>query len=52
LLTLALDGGECSVSCTGHFTSQGKSHQYPLDRRLGGSTAGMDVMARRENPCP
>jgi hypothetical protein len=35
LLMLALDGGEWSASCHGHFTSQGRA-QYPLNRRLGG----------------
>jgi hypothetical protein len=34
-LTSALDGGEWSASCPGHFTP-GKEPQYPLDRRLVG----------------
>jgi len=35
-LTLAPDGDEWSASCPGHFPPQGKSHQYPLVRRLDG----------------
>jgi hypothetical protein len=36
-LTLALVVGEWSTSRPGFFTPQGKSPQYPSDRRLGGS---------------
>ena len=35
-LTLALDGGEWSISCSGRFIPLGKSHQYHLCRRMGG----------------
>jgi hypothetical protein len=35
-LTSALDEGKWSVSRRGRFTPQGKSHQYLLDRGLGG----------------
>jgi len=38
ILDSALDGGEWSASCPGHFTSPppGKNPWYPLDKRLGG----------------
>jgi hypothetical protein len=35
-LTSALAGGEWSDSRPCRFTPGGKSHRYPLDRRLGG----------------
>jgi hypothetical protein len=43
-LTLALDGGECSVSDLSHFTPVERDPQYPLDTRLGGpqSQSGHD----------
>jgi hypothetical protein len=51
-LTLALDGGELSASRPGRFTPQGKSPWYPLDRRLGGPRAILDVMVKRKIPSP
>jgi len=50
LLTLALVGGECSASRTGHFTPQWKSPRYTLYRILCGPRAGLDVVAKRKNP--
>jgi hypothetical protein len=53
-LTSALDVGELSVSCPGHFTLQGKSPWYPLDRRLGGpqSRSGRGGEEKNSQPPP
>jgi hypothetical protein len=32
--------------------TKGKSPWYPLDRRLGGSRASLDVVVRRKIPSP
>jgi hypothetical protein len=49
-ISLALDGGECSASCPGHFNPQGKSPQYPFERRLEGPRTALDAVAKRKNP--
>jgi hypothetical protein len=43
-LTLALFGGEWSVSHPCRFNPGEISPRYPLDRRLGGPEAGLDDM--------
>jgi len=49
-LTLALDGGELSASFPVCFT-QGKSPQYPLDRRLHGPHCWYGHVSEEKNPC-
>jgi hypothetical protein len=49
--TLALVGGERSASRPCCFTPQGKSSQYPLDRRLGGPKPVWPIW-RSENSLP
>jgi hypothetical protein len=34
ILSSAIVGGECSASCTGHFTTGERAARYPLGRRL------------------
>ena len=47
-LTSALDTGEWSTWHPGHFTS---SEEHLLKRRLGGSTAGLDILEKRKICC-
>jgi len=35
ILTLAFDGGECSVSCPGHFTPGELGPGYPTAQKAG-----------------
>jgi hypothetical protein len=53
VLTLVLDGGEWSASCPSPFTPGERGPHYPLDRRLGGPRAGLNVVAKRRifAPC-
>jgi hypothetical protein len=45
-LSSALDGGEWSASCPGHFTPRGNCRRYPLDGMLGGLRAGLDAVEK------
>jgi hypothetical protein len=47
-LTLALDGGELSISHSGRAQPHGKASWYPLDRRLGGTQSQSGLEARRK----
>jgi hypothetical protein len=47
--TSALGGGEWSASRHRCFTLR-EEPRYPLDRRLGGSRAGLDTVAKRKFP--
>jgi hypothetical protein len=50
-LISALVGGEWSASRLGHFTPQGKSPRWPLDRRLG-ALQSRSGRCRESNPQP
>jgi hypothetical protein len=51
-LTTALEGGEWSDSHPDRFTPGERAPRYPLDRRLGGSTASLDAVVKRRIPSP
>jgi hypothetical protein len=51
-LTSALDGGEWSTSHFRLLYPQGKSSQYPLDRRLGGPQSQSGQCQREKLPVP
>jgi hypothetical protein len=48
--TSALDGGEWSELHPGHALPQGKDHQQPLYRRLGGPQGRSGHSGYRKNP--
>jgi len=52
--SLALHGGERSVSCPGRFTAGEKRSWYPLDRKLGGplSQSGRGGEEKISQPLP
>jgi hypothetical protein len=50
-LTLALDGGEWSLSHSGHTNHWENNPWYWLDRRLGGPQSWSEHRGYRKNPC-
>jgi hypothetical protein len=50
--TSALDEGGWLALSAGRFTSEGKSPQYPLDRRLGGPQSRSGGGGKRKIPDP
>jgi hypothetical protein len=51
-LTSALDAGEWSATRRCSFTPQGRSPQYPLDRRLGGPRSRSGRRGEEKNLAP
>jgi len=46
-LNLALDGGDCSVSCSDRFLPEKRSLGKNLDRRVVCHVVGLDVVAKK-----
>jgi hypothetical protein len=44
-----LDGGQWSASRPGRFNAEGKSHLYPLNRKLGGSQSRSGFGGKEES---
>jgi hypothetical protein len=53
-ITSELDGDDCYALRCDRFTSWGKSHRYPLDRRLDGfhNWSGRDGLEKKSLPHP
>jgi hypothetical protein len=51
-LTLALDGGEWSASCPGHFTPGGRAPDTPWIGGWVGPRAVLDMVVKRKIPSP
>jgi hypothetical protein len=49
-LTLALDGGQLHAPPFYTPATPKNGLRYPLDKRLGGPTAGLDAMTKRKIP--
>jgi len=50
-LAFTLDGGEWSASHSGHFTPRGRAHSTHWIGGWIGLRAGLDTVAKRQNPC-